>query len=67
MRKHVKARIARNRDLAARDAANRCGYCRKPLSDQRWEAFLTRGVFCSEDCSNAADELLTMLGAKSDQ
>lgn len=56
MRKHVRERIARNRELAQRDRANRCDYCKGAFRGEIFEAFLTPGRFCSQHCLEAATD-----------
>ena len=62
----TKPRIAqrqqRNRELGARDAANRCPVCRRALEATggvvRWsESHETRVRYCSSDC---ADDAITV-------
>ena len=58
IRKHVRARQQRNRELGKRDAANRCGFCRKALPKQgaitRWDD--DRKRYCDNDCLEIALE-----------
>ncbi len=54
-RKYLEARRQRNRELAAMDAKNRCGYCRISLVGKKpqfvWGDPLR---YCSEDCVEAS-------------
>ncbi len=57
-RKAVATRRQRNRELAERDAANRCGFCRRALPrlgvKMRWH---DPKLYCSDDCLQTANEL----------
>lgn len=53
MRKHVKARQARNLALGKLDAANRCAFCRRALPETYWIFLTASGEpvrYCSADC-----------------
>jgi hypothetical protein len=54
------ARRAVNRQLAERDAANRCTHCRAPLQGVIVESFLSDGKFCSEGCLHAHEAVERM-------
>lgn len=58
-RKYLTARREQNRQLAERDAANRCAHCKKTLTG--WvEDFLEPGRFCDDECMEAANEARRM-------
>ena len=65
--KRLAERRAKLRALAARDAANRCAYCKRNLFEVglRFEDFLEPGVFCSEACLLAAREQRQGSGGRS--
>lgn len=53
MRKHVKARRARNLELGKKDAANRCRFCKRRLPKHPWVLFtdtLEELAYCNIDC-----------------
>lgn len=62
MKKHIRERQERHRQLAQQDAANRCAHCRGPfgLGDplERWDDESKR--YCGYDCLEAAIELEAM-------
>lgn len=55
-KRRLNDRLTRNRELGARDAANRCAYCKAPFTGVIIESFLTGGKFCSDECLKAVDE-----------
>lgn len=66
-RKHLDQRRAVNRQIAERDAANRCDYCRIALGgadvSSPWQQVLNGivvGRFCSRQCAEAWDERKTL-------
>ena len=50
MRKHVKARIERNRALGAKDAAKRCAYCRRATDGSAYFDYTIEKRFCNDGC-----------------
>jgi uncharacterized protein with PIN domain len=53
-RKSQERRRERNHALAAKDAKNRCPYCKGPLGKVRWKEALHAREFCSQECLDAA-------------
>lgn len=56
MKKHITARRERNRELAAKDALNRCTFCRRALKPDHFVmnmigiASLTQLPYCDVQC-----------------
>ncbi len=52
-KKHILERRERLRKIAEQDAANRCRFCRRALSDGFWEFIAADGQslkYCAESC-----------------
>ena len=59
MKRTVKERRQRNRELAEMDARNRCAVCKREVSMSRGAAWVNPGKpgrYCSEDCAITAAE-----------
>ncbi len=57
MKRTVKERRQRNRELAEMDSRNRCAVCKRPMSlGAAWFGIRKSERYCSEDCANTADE-----------
>ncbi len=61
-KRQLKDRRQRLRELAERDAANRCAHCRIALNGLIFESFLTPGRFCSDGCLKAAITVAQLKG-----
>lgn len=61
-RKHVKARQARNRELAVKDAARRCAFCRRIVDGGSIHDFLLDKKFCNDACQADYYETLEVKG-----
>lgn len=64
MKKYLTARQRRNRDLAQRDRANRCGYCHIALIAKRVLVVGLPGACCSDGCAEAYRDLTPRAGAE---
>lgn len=60
MRKHLKARRERIRQIEQAEAKARCAYCKAPFTEtgQKFESFLNARAFCSEWCLKAAEDYI---------
>lgn len=56
LKKHVKARQARNEKLGALDAKNRCGYCRMALPPKVFLRWGDPAMYCSVECLAATED-----------
>lgn len=54
--KRLQRRKAINASIAARDRANRCGSCKRALTDTRIERLGDERLYCSSDCVAEAAE-----------
>lgn len=59
MKRHIAARRERNRQIAEKDAANRCTFCRRAFPHGQSELIRALGGhpgFCTDDCKAEAEE-----------
>lgn len=59
-KQQIDERRRRNRELGARDAANRCAHCRRELGSTFVRTLFSLARFCSDDCAEAAIEVARM-------